>query len=163
MRKVLAIFPALLVALTLATQAAASTSVNFSATLHEPLGGPVNSPFSCPSNEGCGSGEVVDLGQVSEKIVFNACGFRCDLRTLTFADGSRLVNQERPSDFDVPGQSYREPSTSFGNPFTVTITDTVDGALSTGMFAGASGTLTGNVSVAGAMAIITLSGPITLA
>jgi hypothetical protein len=67
------------------------------------------------------------------------------------------------SNFQVPGQSYHEPPQSFGNPFSVIITDTVDGADSTGMFAGASGTLSGQVKVAGGMAIITLSGPIALA
>ena len=163
MRRLLIAVAALVATLLLASPAAASSTFNFSGTFHEPLGGPVNSPFSCPAGEGCGSGEVIGLGQVSESIVFGACGFPCSVRTITFADGSKLVVEEHASDFDVPGQSYREPSTSFGNPFTVTIADTVDGALSTGMFAGASGTLTGQASLAGAMTIITLSGPIALA
>jgi hypothetical protein len=85
------------------------------------------------------------------------------VRTIRFATGSALVLFERPTNFQVPGQSYHEPVQSFGNPFSVTLTDTVDGADSTGMFAGSSGTLTGEVKVAGAMAIITLSGPIALA
>jgi hypothetical protein len=146
--------------------AVAATTVNFKATFAEPLGGPVNSPFICPTGDLCGSGEVVGLGHVSESILFGAgCGGTCDLRTITFSDGSTLVLEEMEGDFSCPGnndcRSFNDHS--YGNPVTIPLTDTVNGDLSTGMFAGATGTLTGQVKVAGAIAIITLSGPITLA
>jgi hypothetical protein len=155
--------PVLLALVLFAAPAAASSTLNFSATFNEPTGGPVHSPFSCPPGEGCGSGEVVGVGQATETIVFNGCGQLCDIRTISFATGSTLVLFERPSNFQIPGQSYHAPGHAFGHPFSVTLSDTVDGADSTGMFAGSSGTLTGEAKVAGGMAIITLSGPIALA
>ena len=75
-----------------------------------------------------------------------------------------LVLDERPDpgSFQVPGKSYNSAS-SYGNLLTLQLTDTVDGALSTGRYAGASGTLTGQVHVAGGMATITLADDVTLA
>jgi hypothetical protein len=105
----------------------------------------------------------VGVGQATEAIIFGGCGRLCDIRTISFAAGSTLVLFETPSNFQIPGQSYHAPGNAFGHPFSVTLTDTVDGADSTGMFAGASGTLSGEAKVAGGMAIITLSGPIALA
>ena len=48
------------------------------------------------------------------------------------------------------------------NPFTLQLTDTVDGAQSGG-YAGSLGNLTGQVHVAAGMATITLAGHVTLA
>jgi hypothetical protein len=62
------------------------------------------------------------------------------------------------SNFQFPGNSL-VPSTSYGAPFTLDLSDTI--ASGTGRFAGASGTATGHVTQAGGVAIITLSGTIT--
>jgi hypothetical protein len=141
----------------LAGPAMAQSTLNFNATFHESYN--PNSPFACLTNPGCGSGEVIGLGQVTETILFGGwCGGSCDLRTITFANGTKLVTEELFTNPQIPGQSYH----SHSGPFSGTLTDTVDGALSTGMFAGASGTLTGDASAAGGTAIIDLSGPITL-
>jgi hypothetical protein len=53
----------------------------------------------------------------------------CDLRVEPLADGT-LVLDERPDpgSFQVPGKSYNSAS-SYGKPFTLQLTDTVDGAL----------------------------------
>jgi hypothetical protein len=154
----------LLAVLVLAAPVAASSTLNFSAKFHEPVGGPNHSPFVCPPGTSCGSGEVIGLGQAEDVILFGgACGGACDLRTTTFGDGSTMVADEFATFAGVPGKSYNQPPTSYGHPFDVTVVDVIDGASSTGTFAGASGTLTGEVSVAGGMAIITLAGQINLA
>ena len=165
MSKLLVVVAAVAVSLFVAAPAMAGTTTDFKATFAEPLGGPVSSPFTCPTGDICGSGEVVGLGHVSESILFGGgCGGSCDLRTIRFADGSTLVLAETEGDLSCPGNSECRPfnAHSYGNPFTLSLTDTVQGALSTGTFAGATGTLTGQVRVAGAIAIITLSGTITL-
>ena len=165
MGRLLVVVTAVFASLFFAAPAMAGTTTDFKATFAEPLGGPVSSPFTCPTGDICGSGEVVGLGHVSESIVFGGgCGGTCDLRTITFADGSTLVLEETEGDLACPGNSDCRPFNvnSYGNPFSIPLTDTVEGALSTGTFAGATGTLTGQVSVAGAIAIITLSGTITL-
>ena len=161
-----AVIAAVAAGIVFAAPALAVTTVNFNATVAEPLGGPVSSPFTCSTGDLCGSGVALPLGHVTESIVFGGgCGGACDLRTITFADGSTLVLEETEGESSCPGSSDCRPFNdhSYGNPFAIPLTDTVNGALSTGMFAGATGTLTGQVRVAGAIAIITLSGTITLA
>lgn len=145
------------------TAATASSTVDTKATLAEPIGGPNDSPFVCPADESCGSGEWVHLGHVdSEFVLFGGgCGGACDLRTEPLSDGT-LVLDETASNPQVPGKSYNQPYNSYGQPLTLTLTDTVDGALSTGRYAGATGTLTGQVHLAGGMATITLAGTISL-
>jgi hypothetical protein len=78
------------------------------------------------------------------------CGGGCDIRTLSFADGSTLVMDEVGSNFQAFGQGA----------FTLDLTDVIVGG--TGRFAGASGSATGNVTavLAGA-AVIRLSGTVT--
>jgi len=147
---------AFVVALASAGVAGASTTVTWKATFPETFGGPINSPFSCAPGTSCGSGEVVPFGQAQDVIVFNACGGGCDVRTLTFGDGSTIVMHES-------GSNPREPGgfnpNSYGNPFRLDLSDTIVGG--TGRFAGATGTATGEVKVDGGLALITLSGTIT--
>jgi hypothetical protein len=153
---------ALALAAIAATTASAQTgtTVNFSTTFHEPFRGPC---FVLNSSV-CGTGEVIGLGQVNEKIVFGGgCGGNCDQRTITFSDGSTLVLEETASNCNVPGQSYHQPSNSRGHPFSCTLSDTVRGDLSTGTFANATGNLSGEVKAAGGLATIKLAGPIRLA
>ena len=155
---------AFVVALASVGVAGASTSVAWKATFSEPFGGPNQSPFTCASTPGqsCGSGQVVPLGQVQEVILFGAgCGGGCDVRTLTFADGSTIVMDETELGVQFPGNSQGAPGAqrSYGNPATVTLSDTIVGG--TGRFAGASGSGSGHVLVSGGVAIITLSGTVT--
>ena len=90
-----------------AVPASASTTVAWDATLTEPIGGPLQSPFQCPANSDCasGHGEVIGLGQVQDLVEFAACGSTCDVRTLTFADGSTIVMHEVFSNDRTPGNS----------------------------------------------------------
>jgi hypothetical protein len=148
-----------------ATPAMAQSSLNFKATFQETLGGFVSSGFACPPGESCGTGEVLGLGRVTENVLFGGCGVAplpCDVRTITFADGSTLVTEEHAI-FQIPGQSYRQPNVAFGHPFSGLLADTVDPSLSTDRFAGATGTLAGDVNVGGGGAVVDLSGTITLA
>jgi hypothetical protein len=141
--------------------ASASTTVAFKATLAEPIGGLINSPFDCPPDSGCGSGsgQVIGLGQAQDLIVFFACGSECDVRTLTFADGSTIVMHEVFSNFRNPGNSAQFNGHSYGNPFSGDLNDTiVDG---TGRFAGATGIASGTVNVAGGVANVRLTGTVT--
>jgi hypothetical protein len=152
-----------LVALALAGAAApafASTCISWRATFAEPLGGPAHSPFACPPNSSCssGSGEVIPLGQAQSFIAFQACGETCDVRTLTFVDGSTIVMYETFSFVGTPGASNR-PNPSYGHPFVGSLTDTIVGG--TGRFAGATGAANGMVKVAGGIATSRLDGTVT--
>jgi hypothetical protein len=140
--------------------ASASTTVAWKATFAEPLGGPAHSPFECPPNSSCssGSGEVTGLGYAQDFIGFQACGSTCDVRTLTFADGSTIVMHEVFSDPQFPGNSNR-PNPSYGHPFSGDLNDTIVGG--TGRFAGATGAASGTVKVAGGIATSRLSGTVT--
>lgn len=152
---------AFVVALSSAGLASASTSVNWRATFPEQFGGPNHSPFSCASGDSCGSGEVTGLGQALDVIVFGGgCAGACDVRTLTFADGSTIVMDETDSNPRTPGNSTQaQPPNSYGSPISIDLTDTVVGG--TGRFAGASGTAGGHLKIAGGTAIISLNGTVT--
>jgi len=100
----------------------------------------------------CGSATISQLGHVAYQcVVFNGCGANCELRTITFDDGSTLVIQESIVGVIQHGQS--------AGLFEITLT--IDGASSTGRFAGATGGGTGTV-VLPPFAVITASGTITL-
>ena len=144
--------------------AGASTTVAWDATLAEPIGGPLQSPFECPPDSGCasGSGEVIGLGQVQDLVVFFACGSECDVRTLTFADGSTIVIHEVFSNEQNPGNSTIPPpgrAQSMETHSSGDLSDTIVGG--TGRFAGATGTASGTVKVAGGIATSRLSGTVT--
>jgi hypothetical protein len=160
----LAVFAAALGALVFASPAMAQGNVGFKAMFTESIGTRNGVPPSCVAGDLCGSGNAAGVGRFTENIVFGGgCGGTCDLRTFTFADGSTLVTEETEGLSSVPGKSYKQPAHAFGHPFTVPLTDTVDGSLSTGVFAGAAGTLQGDVMEAGSTAVLDLSGTITLA
>jgi hypothetical protein len=155
---------AFVVALASAGVAGASTTVAWQATFPEQFGGPNHSPFNCAPGTSCGSGEVTGLGQAQDVIEFGACSTDdvfCSVRTLTFADGSTIVMDELFSNPQTPGNSGSAPgqAVGYGNPNTLDLTDTIVGG--TGRFAGASGTASGQVKVAGGTAIIHLSGTVT--
>ena len=158
--------------LVLAAAASASTTLSIQATVHQNLGGPNYSPFTCPAVPPpgtphlnlCGSGEAVGLGTFAEAIV-DYPGVPPVLDEWIFSDGSVLALREIHTAFNCPGnndcRSFNDQS--FGNPFSLSVLATVDGELSTGRFAGATGTLMGQISIAGGIAIDTFTGTITVA
>jgi hypothetical protein len=144
--------------LAFAPLAGATTTVSWRATFPEPFGGPRHSPFDCAPGTSCGSGEVTGLGFAQDVIAFGACGTNCDVRTLTFADGSTIVMHESEPGFQTPGNSQPNDR-SYGNPVTIFLSDVIVGG--TGRFAGASGSAAGQVELAGGVAVITLAGTVT--
>lgn len=139
-----------------APAAAGTTTVPVSMTFTEPLiPGFVK---GCPvAPEGfCGSGEVIPFGHATETIDFNAgCGGSCDLRTINLAAGS-IFSDETFSNPGCPGVC--QPNTA--EPSSGALTDTVVGG--TGIFTGASGSLSGTVRGNGPESQIQLAGTITL-
>lgn len=152
-------------ALAVTAPAMADTSIPYRATFVEPVGGPVNSPFSCDPGTSCGTANVAGLGHGSSVVVFNACGLWCHLRTITFPDGSTLIVEEHAAltDFWSPGNAGSHGYNGAGlpgNPQFLSTTQSITGG--TGRFAGATGAATGTVKVAGGAATIKVEGTITL-
>jgi hypothetical protein len=140
-----------------ASQAMAATTTSVSMTLVEAFVPDTNSGCAVlPGGGLCGHGQVIPYGQATETIVFGGgCGGTCDLRTITLAGGS-ITLEETLSNVICPGACQPNPS----EPFSGTLTDVVAGG--TGEFSGANGNLSGTVTTAGAVAVIKLSGTITL-
>jgi hypothetical protein len=133
---------ALVAALAVAGSASGSTTTTYRATFVE-VGGLV-------AGVSCGSATISGLGHVPYQcVVFDGCGPNCELRTITFADGSTLVMHESIVGLVTPGNSA-----GFFE-----ITQTIVGG--TGRFAGATGGGTGRVDLS-ANAVITAGGTITL-
>jgi hypothetical protein len=141
----LALASLLAIIFVLAAPAKASTTQTFQASFVE-IGFVPGSAYSC------GSGTISELGHVAnECVVFDACGPNCEVRTIVFGDSSTLVIHESIVGFIPRGNS----------PGFLQITLTIDGASSTGRFAGATGDGIGVVNLA-ANAVIIASGTITL-
>jgi hypothetical protein len=140
-----------------AFQAMAATSTSVSMTFVEAMVPDSHSGcFVLPEHRLCGHGQVIPYGQATETIVFGGgCGGSCDLRTITLAGGS-ITLEETLSNVICPGACQPNPS----EPFSGTLTDVVAGGA--GEFSGANGNLSGTVTTAGAVAVIKLSGTITL-
>lgn len=145
-----------------AVPAVASTTFSYEATYVEPFGG-------CAPGTSCGSASISHLGHSDNQVVlFNACGFGCHIRTVTFDDGSTLVVkiEDQPSGFafSSPGNSGDHGNICFpglsGNPQFLDIKETILGG--TGAFAGATGSGAGMVKLHGCIAIGKTSGTITL-
>ncbi len=151
-----------------ASPAQAATTVLYQASYVEPVGGPQQSPFSCPDGTTCGSASFSGLGHASDQVgEFFACGIGCHVRTVWFDDGStlvlRTVDQPAPFAFTSPGNAGQHGYNAFGlpgNPQFLDIVETVVGG--TGRFAGATGGGTGTVKIAGGVAIGHTTGSITL-
>ena len=138
----LALFAGIILAL--AAPATATTTQPFQATFVE-VGG-------ATETGSCGSATISQLGHVADQcVVFNGCGTNCELRTITFGDGSTLVIHE-----SIVGVIQHGNSAGLFE-----ITETIDGASSTGRFAGATGGGTG-VVILPPLAVISESGTITL-
>jgi hypothetical protein len=136
------------VLLVLAAPAAATTQ-SYHATFVE-VGGAI-------AGGSCGSATISELGHVANQcVVFDACGANCEVRTITFDDGSTLVIHESIVGVISPGDSSVAGPNA---PQFLEITQTIVGG--TGRFADATGSGTGRVNLA-AGAVITASGTITL-
>jgi hypothetical protein len=143
------LFAALVVLLTLSATATAATTITYHATFVE-VGGAV-------AGGSCGSATISEVGHVAHQCVtFDACGPNCEVRAITFDDGSTLVIHESIVDVISPGQSYAAAANA---PIFFQITQTIAGG--TGRFAGATGSGTGRVNLA-ANALITAAGTITI-
>jgi hypothetical protein len=145
----------LLLSSAFASQAMAATTVPVSMTFTEPIVPAGNS--GCPlETSSCGQGQVIPFGQATETILFGgACGGNCDFRTINLAGGTIYID-EFFSNPTCPGACQPNPARPFGGA----LADVIVGG--TGNFTGASGNLSGSVSVAGGGAVIKLSGTITL-
>ena len=151
-------------ALGIALPADAGTAL-YHATFIEAYGGPNHSSSTCAPGTSCGTATVRQLGHGSTEVVFGACGPGCQTRLVTFDDGSTLfiVEEGDLADFASPGASGQHGYIGFGlpgNPQFLEITQTIIGG--TGRLSGAIGSATGTVKVAGGVAVITVSGTITL-
>jgi hypothetical protein len=160
MRRLIVIASLLEASAVLASQAVAGPStVAVRATFAEPLVPALNSGcLPSPAYGVCGSGQVSPFGHATENVVFGgACGGNCDLRTINLAAGS-IYADEYFSNPTCPGACRGRGAT--GGPSFGDLTDVIVGG--TGVFAGASGTLTGSVTGAGLVGVAQLSGTITL-
>ena len=145
LRLALALASVTVVMLVLGAPATATTTQPFYATFVE-VGG-------VTETGSCGSATISQLGHVPYQcVVFNGWGANCELRTITFDDASTLVIQE-----SIVGVISHGNSAGF-----LEITLTIDGASSTGRFAGATGDGTGVVNL-NALGVVIASGTITLA
>lgn len=142
--------------------ASAATTFGYEATFVEPFDG-------CAPGTSCGTASISGLGHSDNQVVlFNACGFGCHIRTVTFDDGSTLVIriEDQPTGFafSSPGNSGSHGMLCFpglpGNPQFLEINETIVGG--TGALAGATGSGSGTVKLHGCIAIGKTSGTITL-
>jgi len=159
----------------MASAAQAAGDVSVSISLAEPGLNP-----DCALSDGfCGAGVMKPFGQATETIEFGAgCGGTCDVRTVSVASGSLVLYESfsaPESDFYCPGPPGPcRPSQGFVfKPFRAPLVEIVAGG--TGVFAGATGTLTGALwgvgpaggsqsgELQGGTATIRLTGTIALA
>ena len=145
-----------------ALPASAATTFSYEATYVEKFG-------ACAPGLSCGTASFSHLGRsANQVVVFNACGFGCHIRTVSFADGSTLVirTEDQPSGFAFtsPGNSGSHGEICFpgvsGNPQFLDINETIIGG--TGSLAGATGSGSGTVTLHDCVAIGKTSGTITL-
>jgi hypothetical protein len=150
-----------LVAATVVTTTPAASGVGVTIKLVEPLKAPPYTFPTCPDigvDVNCGTGEFRPFGQASEIVSINACGDNCTVRWIT-VQGGTIVLREALSDPSCPGACVTQ--WPHGSPFKGTLTaDVVNG---TGIFAGATGSLTGTLSAAAYQAQVTYAGTIFLA
>jgi hypothetical protein len=158
MRRI-ALLAGVLGSLAFASQAAAATAgVSVSMTLAEPIQpGLVSGCPISPMDGLCGSGEVIPFGHATDTVIFGAgtCP-GCDQRTINLPEGSLIFDElfSNPTCpvCGIPGR---------GQPAAGTVSDKV--LSGTGIFAGASGRLSGHVHAAGTAGITKLSGTLILA
>jgi hypothetical protein len=155
-------------AFAVAVPAATASTFAYEATYVEAVGGPNQSPFTCPARSSCGTASISGIGHSDNQIVhFNACGFGCHLRDVTFDDGStlliRIEDQPTGFAFTSPGNAGNNGYIGFpqpGNPQFLDINETI--VSGTGALAGVTGSGNGRVALHGGVAIGKTAGTITL-
>jgi hypothetical protein len=142
------------------TAAPAASSVPVSIKLVELLKAPPYTFPTCPDigvDVNCGSGEFRPFGQATEIVSINGCGDNCTIRWIT-VQGGTVVLREVLSDPSCPGACV--PQWPHGAPFSGALN--ADVVYGTGIFAGATGSLTGTLTAAAFEAQITYTGTIAL-
>jgi hypothetical protein len=150
--------------------ATAATQLTGQFTVHFGRGvGTSNAP--CAPETFCGTGMLVGFGQATDTVEFTSfepiegtsCFAITFIETVELANGTGTLVLPSEGTFCSPGRSADAPTApqDYGHPGTITATFTVDGASSTGIFAGASGSGTKSASIAGDVATITLAGAVT--
>jgi hypothetical protein len=139
------------------TAMAATTTTSVSMTLVEAVAPGASAGCAVlESGTGlCGHGEVIPYGQATEIVLFSGCSDNCFVHTIILTSGE-ITFTTTPISTDCPGACQPNP----GRPFSATLTGSVVGG--TGQFAGVSGTVSGSVTHAGAVAVLHLSGTLTL-
>ena len=146
MRRVILLLAVATVSAVLASQASANTTQFVTMTFAEPI----HPSITCPGfpDVSCGTGEVIPLGQATEIVVFGAgCGGTCDLRTIYLGGGSLILEETEGGGTCPAGNVCRPGPLELGRG---TFTDVVIGG--TGIYEGATGTLTGTVKLEGSNA-----------
>jgi hypothetical protein len=169
-----ALHAAAVVAVALATAAAATagSGQKLHGTFVAHFGAGVGaSNGSCPSQTFCGPGTLSGFGsgiQLTEFTSFEPiddtpCAEVTITQTITVSGGALVLDESGL--FCSPGASDSAPSSpsDYGHPHTIKLVYTVDGAASTGVFAGATGSGSESVQIAGDVGTSTLSGTIVLA
>jgi hypothetical protein len=144
-----------------AVAAPAATGVPVSLHIVESLKAPPFTFPTCPDigvDVNCGTGELLPFGRADSIVSINACGDNCTIRWITVPQGT-IVLREAASNISCPGACATE--WPHGGAFYATMTATVVGG--SGLFEGATGSLTGTLKAVALEAQITYSGEITLA
>jgi hypothetical protein len=150
---------AALLAIVIAVPASAATTFELYGQFKESFGRPANAELCDLEPPFCGAGTVRGLG--SATTLFYPGG----TKTITLdSDGSTLVMHETLVLFETPGASADAPGSlvSFGNPYYLVVSWEADPNLSTGIFAGATGSGTTSVVSGGDAIIVTTVGTLTL-
>jgi hypothetical protein len=155
-----ALTAAFMVAAVAATTAQAATPVPVTIKLVEALRAP-SLTNGCPDigvDVNCGTGELKPFGQADSIVSINGCGDNCSIRWITVSGGT-LVLRESLSNITCPGPCVTQ--WPHGGQFWATTTAEV--VFGTGVFAGATGRLTGTLKAVAWVAQIKYSGTIVLA
>jgi hypothetical protein len=161
-------FPAVVSAVALSALAIAVAAAAASPSLHGtfaikfPKGHPAsNAP--CPDDAFCGVGSLTGYGKATitildesfEQIEGSPCLAITRVEEIDLLDGRGTLVLDGTGTFCRPGGSgdSNAGSSSYGSPGRFALTATVDGAASTGAFAGMTGTVHETMNVAGAAGI----------
>jgi hypothetical protein len=150
---------------------AATTSFSGTLLIHQPL--KASESFPCAGPGICGEGTLHGLGRVQitidedefEPIEGTHCFATRKVQTVTVLDGSGTIILDSEGTVCLPGDSAeaRTSEKSFGHPAFFHFAFTVNGAESTGIYAGATGSGSESFQFAGATGVWLLSGTITTA
>lgn len=144
-----------------AVAAPAATGVPVDLHVAESLKAPPLTFPVCPDiglDVNCGTGQLRPFGRVASIVSIGACGDNCNIRWITASQGT-IELHEALSDIRCPGACATE--WPHGGAFYARMTATV--VAGTGIFQGATGTLTGTLKAVAWQAQITYAGDVELA